>query len=395
MIKLNFSNTLFNICFFIILLSIVFFREPCWFVDGSFKSVDYRYYNQILKEKNFFEIIFHIREGHGALIFWNNITHSFLRFFSYDLAKYLISYTNLFVYMMIFSYVYFSQSQLFIDLKHKIFAVFVILLSPPMIPEVWMSSAHVRGYFGIFSLILLFQDHKKQNVFFNNLTVFLIFFSGLCSIYAAALTPAYLFKYYLIRDKENLKRFIFAFFSFLVQAVIVLNHINEDLGETTRFGYEIKLFLESFYSYFYNIPIRSFFGSTIPKFLFFNLELYQMKYFEFLVYFLLIIFILYLLSNVLKKKDNLSYILIISFILITLLILLGTVNPGFVGGRYAVLPGVILIFIIFRFYLIEENPFFKNLFFLMLAFSLIIGLIEFKYFTPTPEALKCTTSWSY
>ena len=302
MIKLNFSKTLFNICFFIILLSIVFFREPCWFVDGSFKSVDYRYYNQILKEKNFFEIIFHIREGHGALIFWNNITHSFLRFFSYDLAKYLISYTNLFVYMMIFSYVYFSQSQLFIDLKHKIFAVFVILLSPPMIPEVWMSSAHVRGYFGIFSLILLFQDHKKQNVFFNNLTVFLIFFSGLCSIYAAALTPAYLFKYYLIRDKENLKRFIFAFFSFLVQAVIVLNHINEDLGETTRFGYEIKLFLESFYSYFYNIPIRSFFGSTIPKFLFFNLELYQMKYFEFLVYFLLIIFILYLLSNVLKKK---------------------------------------------------------------------------------------------
>ena len=297
--------------------------------------------------------------------------------------------------MMIFSYVYFSQSQLFINLKHKIFAVFVILLSPPMIPEVWMSSVHMRGYFGIFSLILLFQDHKKHNAFFNNLTVFLIFFSGLCSIYAAALTPAYLFKYYLIRDKENLKRFIFALLSFLVQAGIVLNHINEDLGETTRFGYEIRLFLESFYSYFYNVPIRSFFGSTIPKFLFLNSELYQMKYFKFLVYFFLIIFILYLLGNVLKKKDNLSYLLIVSFTLISSLILLGTVNPGFVGGRYAVLPGVILIFIIFRFYLIEENPFFKNLFFLMLAFSLVIGLVEFKYFTPTPEALKCTTSWSY
>ena len=104
---------------------------------------------------------------------------------------------------------------------------------------------------------------------------------------------------------------------------------------------------------------------------------------------------MYLLGNVLKKKDNLSYLLIVSFTLISSLILLGTVNPGFVGGRYAVLPGVILIFIIFRFYLIEENPFFKNLFFLMLAFSLVIGLVEFKYFTPTPEALKCTTSWSY
>jgi len=159
--KTDYSKIFFNIFFFIVLLFIIFFREPCWFIDGSFKSADYIYYNEYFKEKNFFEIIFHIREGHGVLIFWNNIIHSFLKFFSYNFAKYLISYTNLFVYMMIFTYVYFTKSQLFTNTKHKIFAVFIILLSPPMIPEVWMSSAHLRGYFGIFSFILLFQITKS------------------------------------------------------------------------------------------------------------------------------------------------------------------------------------------------------------------------------------------
>ena len=217
----------------------------------------------------------------------------------------------------------------------------------------------------------------------------MIFFSGLCSIYAAALTPAYLLKYYFFRDKENLKRFIFALFSFSIQGAIILNYINGDLNETARFNYEIELFLESFYSYFYNIPIRSFFGSTIPKFLFLNSELYKIGYFEYLIYSFLIMFILYLSINIIKKKDKLSYIMFFSFILITSLILFGTVHPGFLGGRYAVLPSVILIFIFFKFYLIEKNTYLRNFFFLMLTFSLIIGSFEFKYFTPTPEGLKC------
>ena len=64
-------------------------------------------------------------------------------------------------------------------------------------------------------------------------------------------------------------------------------------------------------------------------------------------------------------------------------------SPGFVGGRYAVTPGVILIFLFFRFYLVERSILLRNLFFLMLTFSLIIGLLEFKYLTPLPESIKC------
>ena len=79
-----------------------------------------------------------------------------------------------------------------------------------------------------------------------------------------------------------------------------------------------------------------------------------------------------------------------SLILISLLIILGTVHPGFVGGRYAVLPGVILIFIFFKLYLIEKNLFLKYFFLFILTLSITVGSIEYRFLSPTPNGLKCT-----
>jgi len=75
--------------------------------------------------------------------------------------------------------------------------------------------------------------------------------------------------------------------------------------------------------------------------------------------------------------------------LVSGLIIIGSVQPGFAGGRYAVTTGVILIFIVFRFFLIENNFILKNLFFLLLISSLIIGGLEYRYFSPLPHALQC------
>ena len=79
----------------------------------------------------------------------------------------------------------------------------------------------------------------------------------------------------------------------------------------------------------------------------------------------------------------------LSLILVSILIITGSYYAGFAGGRYAVVPGVLLIFIIFRFYIIENNFFLKNFFLLLLISSLIIGSIEYRYMSPLPQALKC------
>ena len=335
--------------FFLLILFIIFFREPCWLIDGSLKMNEFDYY-KIGKSKNFFENLFY--RGGDALMFWSNITNSIITLFSIDKAKLLAKYLTLLVYLTIFTYIYFTKSILFTNYKHKIFAIFIILLSPPMTPEVWMSSAHLRGYFGIFSFILLFHDYENDSKIKNNITNFLIFFSGICSIYAAALTPAYLLKYYLNTNKTNFKRFLFALTAFCIQSIIILNYIYSDISVTPRFHFE----LSTFYSYFYNVPIRSFLGVICQSF-FVSTEIYKIQYFNFLVYFLFILLCLISIFYLIKKKDKITFVILFSLILVSVLVIIGSVQPGFAGGRYAVVPGVILIFMIFRFYILENKVF--------------------------------------
>ena len=357
-----YNKKLFGI-FFLTILIIIFLREPCWLIEGSLKNNALGYIKR--KIKRFLENLFHIYDGTGALMFWSNITNSIITLFPINKAKILANYLTLIVYLTIFTYIYFAKSILFINYKHKIFAIFVILLSPPMTPEIWMSSAHLRGYFGILSFILLFQDFKNDKIIINRITNFLIFFSGICSIYAAALTPAYLLKFYLSKNKNDLNRFIFASLAFFIQFLIVVYYILTNISDTPRFDFEIS----TLYSYFYNVPIRSFFGSNIPKIIFVETEIYKIQYFNFFIYITLISSLIFAFFYIKKKKDQNSNIIIISLILISLLIILGTVQPGFVGGRYAVVPGVILIFLVLRFFIIEKNYILKNIFF---SFTYII-----------------------
>ena len=370
--------------FFLMILILIFLREPCWLTEGSFKADDFFHYKEG-KSKSFLENLFYIYPGTGALMFWTNITHSIISPFQIDQAEILANYLTLLVYLSIFIYIFLSKSTLFTNYKHRIFAIFIILLSPPMTPEIWMDVPHLRGYFGILSFILLFQDYQNDKIIMNKITNFLIFFSGICSIYAAALTPAYLLKFYLSKHKIDLKRLIFASFAFLIQFFVVLYYILTNVSDNPRFDFDLSIF----YSYFYNVPIRSFFGSTIPKLLFLETEIYKIQYFNFLIYILLILSFFTILFYLFKKNDKISTLIMFSLILVSTLIILGTVQKGFAGGRYAVVPGVILIFMVFRFFTIEKNFIFKNIFFLLLTLSFAVGSIEYSYLSPLPQSLQC------
>ena len=70
-------------------------------------------------------------------------------------------------------------------------------------------------------------------------------------------------------------------------------------------------------------------------------------------------------------------------------VMIGSLYPTFAGGRYAVVPGVILIFLIFRIFSCEKKLIIKYSCAILLSFSLIVGLIEFRHYSPLPDLLKC------
>ena len=90
MIKPDYNKSLFGI-FFLVLLIIIFLREPCLLIEGSLKNNVFGLYKTGIS-RSFLENLFHIYDGTGALMFWSNITNSIITLFPIDKAKLLANY---------------------------------------------------------------------------------------------------------------------------------------------------------------------------------------------------------------------------------------------------------------------------------------------------------------
>jgi len=383
----NFHKNSYSLIFFLFIFVLIFYRGPCFLTEGIFQSDEFEFYKNA-KENGLLNGLFYVYPGAGYFKLWTNISTTTASFFSFNDAKLITTYFSLLSYIIIFLLIYNLNSELFINLRYKIFAIFIVLLSPPMTPEIWMGSAHTREYFGILSFILIFYNPQYQSTFNKIIVNIFIFVSGLSSVWAVALTPVYFIKFIFIKSKKNLSSFFSSLAASIIQVLIIFNQylfVNLDLDSSRAFQIEIS----KIFNFIYNVPIRSFFGSTIPKFLFLESNLYFQKGFDLVVYFLTLILILFTIFYIIKKKDFILNLIFLSFILISGFSLIGSLYPDFSGGRYAVVPGVILIFLVLRVYTIEKNLLLKFITGFLLFFSVLTGLIEFKYKSPLPHFLNC------
>ena len=383
----NFHKNSYSLIFFLFIFVLIFYRGPCFLTEGIFQSDEFEFYKNA-KENGLLNGLFYVYQGAGYFKLWTNISTTTASFFSFNDAKLITTYFSLLSYIIIFLLIYNLNSELFINLRYKIFAIFIVLLSPPMTPEIWMGSAHTREYFGILSFILIFYNPQYQSTFNKIIVNIFIFVSGLSSVWAVVLTPVYFIKFIFIKSKQNLSSFFSSLAASIIQVLIIFNQylfVNLDLDSSRAFQIEIS----KIFNFIYNVPIRSFFGSTIPKFLFLESNLYFQKGFDLVVYFLTLILILFTIFYIIKKKDFILNLIFLSFILISGFSLIGSLYPDFSGGRYAVVPGVILIFLVLRVYTIEKNLLLKFITGFLLFFSVLTGLIEFKYKSPLPHFLNC------
>jgi hypothetical protein len=383
----NFHKNSYSLIFFLFIFVLIFYRGPCFLTEGIFQSDEFEFYKNA-KENGLLNGLFYVYPGAGYFKLWTNISTTTASFFSFNDAKLITTYFSLLSYIIIFLLIYNLNSELFINLRYKIFAIFIVLLSPPMTPEIWMGSAHTREYFGILSFILIFYNPQYQSTFNKIIVNIFIFVSGLSSVWAVVLTPVYFIKFIFIKSKKNLSSFFSSLAASIIQVLIIFNQylfVNLDLDRSRAFQIEIS----KIFNFIYNVPIRSFFGSTIPKFLFLESNLYFQKGFDLVVYFLTLILILFTIFYIIKKKDFILNLIFLSFILISGFSLIGSLYPDFSGGRYAVVPGVILIFLVLRVYTIEKNLLLKFITGFLLFFSVLTGLIEFKYKSPLPHFLNC------
>ena len=374
------KNKIFFIPFFLLLIFLIVYRSPCYFFqEGYWQIESFEFYIYSL-DNSFFKSILYIYPEANYFELTLNIVSKLGTYFP-NYSALIDVYFALSIKLGIFLYIYFSDSIIFNEQKYKILAILLVLFSPPMTPEVWLTTLHAKAYFGILSFILIFQNFDNLESYKKNAYRSLIIFSGLSSIYASIFAPIYFLKYLIKKNRDNFINFLSSLIPLLINFFIFIIFSNDNKD---RFSFDIGK-IESFS---YNILIRPFFGSSIPKFFHSNLTV-ENNEFIFIAFFLIVIFLILTLYKIYQKKDEITLLIFCSFLLQTAFVFVGSLYGDFVGGRYAVIPGIIILILFIRLFQLEENYFFKGVFGTLILISLIIGFIEFKHFAPVPYMINC------
>ena len=376
------KNKIFFYSFFLLLILLIIFRSPCYFFQESYWHIEnYSFYKYSLNN-SFLKSIFYVYPYATYLELTLNIVSKLGTYFP-KFSTLIDLYVALLIKLVIFFYIYFSNSIIFNQKKYKILIIFLVLFSPPMTPEIWLTTLHAKAYFGIFSFILLFQDFNNLENYKKIIYRFTLIFSGLSSVYASIFAPIYFLRFIIEKNKDNFLNFLCSLLPLLVNLFIFIRFsllgVNED-----RFSFDISK-IESFS---YNILIRPFFGSSIPKFFHSKLNI-ENNDLIFISLFLIIIISILTLYKIYQKKDKIILLIVCSFLLQSFFVFVGSLHGDFVGGRYAVIPGIIILSLFIRLFQIEQNYLFKYLFAFLILMSLTTGFFEFKYFTPLPDIIRC------
>jgi len=372
------------IIFFIFISFLIFYRSPCYFLQEGFWQINETHFFKYSLDNNFLDSILYVYPNGGYTEFIINIATTIGSYFP-EFSILIDVFLALIIKLIIVFYIYFSKNNIFFNIKYKIIIICLILFSPPMTPEIWLTTLHAKAYFGIFSFLLLLQEvtrFKKHHFFFYR---FAILFSGLSSIYACVLSPIFFLKYLIEKNKDNFINFVYSFIPLLINFFLIFKYfLDNSYISQNRFSFDI-IVLESFS---YNILIRPFFGSTIPKFLNQIISLENFGFFIISV-FVVSTFIIFSFYKSFKNKDKYIYLILAAFLIQSIFVIFGSLYDNFVGGRYAVIPGFIILIFFLRLIQIEKSIFLKTSFIILILSSLSIGLLEFKYLTPLPEILEC------
>lgn len=380
----SFLSKNYKIILLILILLLIFYRSPYIFLNGRFVAEEGSFWFRNSYLYGPIKGLTQIFWGSGYFNIWPNLASTFALLVPIEYAPLVTVYFALSVKIFLFVFVIYSQSNFLITNFDKTIISLVILASPPMVPEIWANTLTSQVYFTIFSILIFFLQDIKEN-FFNKSSPFVLFFSGLSSLLTCTLTPFFFYKYIKNKNKINLLNFISILFVSCCQSIIFIYSKIQNLdfeGNNTRF----ILSLDKFVNYTYNVLIKSFLGRDLTQSIYYDFLISINIYL--LTGFIILIFIILLKYSFRHfKHDRVLIFLILIFIMINLVTFFGSKMEQ-VQGRYAVIPGILLIFIAYRLFQLSFNNL-KYFYFFLIVASLVTGFYEFKLNNKYPHFLIC------
>tara|TARA_B100000579_G_scaffold397644_1_gene377355 strand:+ start:329 stop:1582 length:1254 start_codon:yes stop_codon:yes gene_type:complete len=368
--------------FFTLLLIIIFYRSPYILLNGRFINEEGWFWFRNSYIEGPIYGLFQMYWASGYFNLWANLCSVLATIPKVEYAPYVTVYLSLLLKLYIIYYILNSESLFLTKIFYKILTSFIVVVSPPIVPEIWLNSLNSQTFFGILTVLIFFQTNKSQRLI-HKVSPYVLLISGLTTLYTCILSPFFFIKYYLSKNKEDLKNFIFIGSATLVQFIIFSYTKISGMQHDLRFHSSIDKFI----NYNYNVIVKSVLGRETSQHIIEKLSHFNF-YHLLLVFLSLLILVIYLMRLLNKnEKDNTLIYLILFFIIESMFAYAGSWGEQ-VQGRYAVVPGVILLFIFIR--LAQNNSKLIKVFSIsVILFSLFAGLYEFKHNTKYPSFLIC------
>jgi len=285
------------------------------------------------------------------------------------------AYGSLLIILISLFLILFKDSYLFKNDKEKFIGSLIFFITGPHIPEIWANSVNSQIYLFFVSLLILYlkPDNKKNQILYP----MLILISGLSAIYSCILTPLFFFKYLYTRKRNDLINSIILIVCSITQGTLIFysKFMGQLYVSVTKTSVDII-------NLSYNFFAKPIIGRQPIYFFYENFGLESFGYNSMLFLFLLLSVIV--LSLLLKYKfiqfflkDHIFKSLILIYILVFIVVIFGADNAQ-TSGRYAAIPGILFLLIIFH--LSSNFPLkaFKNFFSILIFISIVSGAYEFR-----------------
>lgn len=368
--------------FVFFLLALLFYRSPYIFLNGRFMAEEGSVFFKFAYLNNFFYTLFFIDFFSGYMNLWANISAIISNLFPLKFSPLISNYLSLIPKFLIIFYTIYKKNIFIDNFYYQVIFILIIFISPLNVPEIWMNSINSQIFFAVIVFFLIFLKYDKSK--YHIIDSLILAIAGLTGIYSCIFSPIYLLKFIYYKTKQDFLNFIIlSSCAFFQLAVVVYSKFSSALYEGKLHSINSELMI----NFVYNILIKSFLGTDLTKYIYYNfLKNINLIFLSMVIVFLLIAILLLNLNslkniNLKKKKHQESKLIIITtlyaFISTSFLVLIGGTGD-YVGGRYAALPSFyFLVFFIF-FHKLSKKKFLKYLSLFFLTSSIFFGSISFK-----------------
>jgi len=312
----NSNKRYFNITVLIssILLIIVrhidFFKFPrFWAEEGKVYFLD-AYTNGISS-------LLHGHQGYYSII--PNFATYFSTLVPLEYAPIVTTFIAFLVQVLPF-YLIFINKAIFFDSSLKKFIASLIVLFVAQTGPIWLNTISSQFHFIVILFIIMLDDKSKILKSTKNIYFILVFLSGMSGIPSNILTPFFFLKYLKSKLKTNLYLFIILVFTTLIQIGFILGSNGLQRVNTNFSLYSVR---------------------RLGERLFENSIIYPIFYSNSLYLTVLVLPLIYLLFNVIKKNNNYCIFFSTSFLLSTIMLVTSIRMIG--GDRYFYASSVIFI----------------------------------------------------